>query len=146
MPAVLPLTWLPLVATGHYRHMARRDIAVWERFLAIHGKEYRAVAYDVALGGVTPTDPTATEREKLGFLYSTALKIDALLDDGTSWWAIEVRPEAAAGSIGSALTYALMAKREQLSPKPIRPMIVCEYLHPDIAWTAAALNIRVVVV
>ncbi len=146
MPPVLPLTWVPLVKTGRYRHMARRDAAVWERFIEKHGPAFEAVAYDVALGGVIPTDPGATDQQRRGFQYVTALKIDALVRRADYWLILEVRPEASASAVGAILTYRLVAQRERLTPLPIRGGLVCETLHPDIAWTLNALSLIAFVV
>lgn len=146
MPAVFPVEWEPLAKTGRYRHMARRDQAVWERWLDKHGAAFEAVAYDVALGGVIPTDPTATDAQRRGFQYATALKIDALLRRADYWLVVEVRPEASVSAVGAVLVYRLMVQRERLTPLPVRGAVVCETLHPDIAWALTALTLAAFVV
>lgn len=141
MPPVFPLEWEPPGKTGRYPHMARRDLEVWERWLEKFGGRYEAVAYDVALGGVIPTDPAATEAQRRGFQYATALKLDALLRTGEQLTVVEVRPEASVSALGAVLVYALLLRRERVATRPVRMLVVCETLHPDIAWAAGALTI-----
>ena len=146
MPPVFPLEWEPLARTGRYRHMARRDAAVWERWLDKYGGGFEAVAYDVALGGILPTDPAATDAQRVGWQYATALKIDALVRTPAYWLVLEVRPESSVSAVGAALVYRLMLQRERLTALPVRAGLVCETLHPDIAWALTALTLAAFVV
>ena len=111
-----------------------------------HGRQFDAVAYDGALGGGIPTDPAATDAQRVGFQYSTALKFDALLRRADYWLVLEVRPEASVSAVGAALVYRLMLQRERLTPLPVRGAVVCETLHPDIAWALNALTLAAFVV
>jgi hypothetical protein len=121
--------------------MAKRDAAVWQRFIDRHGGEFLAVTYDVALGGVA----TAEVEPDLarGWQYSTALKVDAVLWGPSAAWLVEVRPWVQAGALGNVLCYVLLAQRERLTELSMRPMLVCEGIQPDVAWVASELGIRV---
>lgn len=167
MPGLVTgLTFVPLERGRHYRHMAKRDIEVWERFLARERLGFLGVAYDVALGGVpaqppeldpTPGRPVATfdptdvtdpnelaQALAAGWQYSTALKVDAVLMAPERLYLVEVRPWAHAGTLGNALCYTLVAQREQISDLPLAPMIVCEGIQRDIRWVAEQLGVQVV--
>lgn len=146
MPPVYPISWEPLRKTGHYRHMARRDAAVWERWLDRFAADFEAVAYDVSMGGVIPTDPAATDAQRRGFQYSTALKIDAVLLGPDGWTILEVRPEPSVSVLGSTLGYKLVAEREKLTDLPIGMGTVCEGIHPDIVYILDQFGVRVWVV
>jgi len=146
VPAVYAITWEPPAVTGRYRHMQRRDVAVWERFLTAHGAEWDMVAYDVALGGAEPIGEELTAQDRAGWKYNTALKIDALLRTGEDVWAIEVRPAAWTSAIGAALCYPRILEREEPDLIVAGGGIVCEHLPPDIAWLAEQLAVRVWVV
>jgi hypothetical protein len=141
MSRVLGLFPSPVNAAGPFRHMAPRDAAVWQRFLTRRGADFLAVAYDVALGGVVAAE--AEPALSRGWQYSTALKIDAVLWSERGLWIVEVRPWATVSAVGAALCYTLVAQRERLSPDPMRPMIVCEGIQPDVAWVARELAITV---
>ncbi len=144
MPTVYPVTlYTPEKLTG-YPHMAKRDAAIWERFLAAHAAEYIAFSYDVALGGRTVDYPQATEAARLGWQYSTALKIDAVGWQGNQVWIIEVRPEATVGTYGSAVVYTLVARREALTTLPLIPAIVCESIQLDVEWACLTSGVQVV--
>jgi hypothetical protein len=128
-------------AAGPFTHMAKRDAAVWVRFLERHAAEFLAVTYDVALGGVEPAgvEPALAT----GWQYSTALKIDAVLWAPNAAWLCEVRPWVQAGALGQVLCYVLVAQREGFTPLPVRPMLVCEGIQPDVRWVAGELGVRV---
>ncbi len=146
MPAVYAIEWEPPVVTGRYRHMQRRDVAVWERFLARLGDQFAAVAYDVAIGGTLPVGDDISEAEKQGWRYTTALKIDVLLRESDGVWAVEVKPNATVSAIGAAVVYPWLLAREEPELPVLGGGIVCEHLPPDIAGYAAEVGIRVWVV
>jgi hypothetical protein len=141
--APAPVAIEPLTKSGHYRHMAKRDAAVWERFLDKHGGFYAAVAYDVALGGVQlqtqDDDPGLTD----AWRYATALKVDAMLFTPTHVVIAEVRPYATVSAFGAALGYTLLAQREQLTTLPIQPAIICEAIQPDVRWLCSELAVLI---
>ena len=141
MPSVYPVEWVPATFRGNYRHMAKRDAAVWERFLLLYTERFDAFAYDVALGGI-PME----EHERQGWQYSTALKIDAIGRTGDAFWIIEVRPDATVSALGSALTYALVCERDEVVPGPLLPTVVCEYIQPDVRWACGKLGVQIVTV
>lgn len=146
MPTVYPIEWVPPAVTGYYKHLMRRDVAVWERWLAKHGPEFFAVAYDVAIGGSTPTDPEISEADRLGWQYTTALKIDVLLLDVDQVWCVEVKPGASISALGAAVGYPLLLARDEPDLVVAGGGIVCEHLPPDIEDLAIQLNIRTWVV
>lgn len=146
MPTVYPIElWAP-DTYGNYPHMAKRDAEVWERYLADHGKEWVAFSYDVALGGRIIEGDDVSAEERRGWQYSTALKIDVVGWKGNQAWIIEVRPDASAGTIGAAITYAMVAKREELTALPLVPAICCYSIQPDVEWTCGQLGVQVLLV
>jgi hypothetical protein len=142
-PAVYDPEWVPATFRGHYRHMAKRDGEVWERFLAIHAARFDAFAYDVALGGVIFGGMPMEDHEQKGWQYSTALKIDAIGREGDRYWIIEVRPEATVSALGAALTYAMVCQRDAVVPGELLPTVVCQYMQPDVQWACDTLGIQV---
>jgi len=146
MPAVYPLEWVPATFRGHYRHMAKRDGEVWERFLLAYADRFDGFAYDVALGGVVFDGMPMEDHERQGWQYSTALKIDAIGREGDRYWVIEVRPDAHVSALGAALTYSMICERDDVLPGPLVPTIVCQSIQPDVKWTCDQLSIQVFVV
>jgi hypothetical protein len=144
MPAVYPPNVLPADFRGHYPHMARRDGEVWVRFLAAPPAEFLGYAYDVAVGGWKLDGLQLNEADLLGWQYNTALKVDVVGLTASEAWVIEVRPEATVSALGAALTYALVLDREQVFDLPLRPVICCQQIQPDVEWACRKLGVTVV--
>lgn len=142
-PAVYPPAWVPAAFRGKYPHMAKRDAAVWEAFLALHAERFEAFAYDVALGGIVLDMPELDEADRLGWQYSTALRVDVVAKEGDRYWVIEVRPDVSVSALGAALNYTMLAQREGAFPGELVPAIVCHYIQPDVKWACDALGIQV---
>ena len=143
MPAVYALDVKPPTWRGHYRHMQKRDAAVWEKFLERHAAEFLGFAYDVALGGVVLQLDGVSDEERRGWQYTTALKIDAAGYQSDRVLIIEVRPEAQVSALGAAIAYTLVARRDRVFPLALAPAIVCEYVQPDVKWAAQQLGVLV---
>lgn len=143
--SVYPVVFEPPARTGHYRHMARRDAALWERYLELYAMNWQGFAYDVALGGLTVDDPDATEEMRRGWQYSTAEKIDVVANRGDEHWIIEVRPNARCDTVGSVLGYFLLAQREPWTTLPLVPAILTANMSPDARWVAAQLGVEVLI-
>jgi hypothetical protein len=146
VPTVYPIAWEPPLLTGRYRHLLRRDIEVWERWLTLLGSDFEAVAYDVAVGGATPAGDDISEADKQGWRYTTALKIDVVIQEADGVWAVEIKPAASVSAIGAALCYPWLLAREEPDLVVLGGGIVCAHLPPDIAAIAADFRVRVWVV
>jgi len=144
MPTVYPVTLIEPTAQAHYRHMAKRDLALWERFLRLRGADYLAFSYDVALGGLLPQNLGDDPEWLRGYQYATALKIDAVGWQANQAWIIEVRPEATVSAYGSAIVYTLVAQREELTKLPLIPCIVCEAIQIDVQWACQRTGVQVI--
>lgn len=140
---VFPLIVHPPALVGNYPHMARRDGVLWERFLAAVGPQFVGFAYDVALGGIQPTDETLSPAEVQGWRYSTASKIDAVGFREEEAWIIEVKPAASLAAVGQALGYLLLAEREPFTDLPLVPVIVTDHASGDVKYVATLLGIDV---
>lgn len=143
--SVYPVEFVPPALSGVYPHMARRDMALWERYLRAYAQLWQGFAYDVALGGLEVTDPDATDAERAGWRYSTAEKIDVVANKGDEHWIIEVRPNARCDTIGSVLGYLLLAQREPWTSLPLVPCILTENMSPDARWVAEQLGVEVII-
>lgn len=144
MPAVYPPEILPATFRGNFPHMARRDDVVWRRFLDAPPVNFLGYAYDVAVGGWKLEGLELAEPELLGWQYNTALKVDAVGLTADEAWVIEVRPDATVSALGAALTYSMVLDREQVFELPLRPVICCENIQPDVEWACGKLGVLVV--
>ncbi len=138
---VSPIVVRPLIKDGAYKHMARRDAAVWERWLDRYAPTYGGVSYDVAVGGLPTPDPDATPTDRHQWQYETALKIDALVVSDTATLVIEVRPWATVSALGAALTYTMILDRILGPAVLLTPAIICEGIQTDVRWACTKLGI-----
>ena len=143
MPAVYPLSLVPISFRGDYPHMSKHDRALWTRYLDANAESYLGFYYDVAIGGADITGLPLPEPDALGARYNTALKIDAAGVTEELVWIIEVRPEATVSALGAALAYSLVAERDQVFDRPTRAAILCEFMQPDVAWCCAQLGVSI---
>jgi hypothetical protein len=143
MPAY-PIEWAPPALLGGYPNMARRDSVVWEAYLRSGPPGLLRVAYNVALGGVVPNDPTASPEMLQGWAYSSGAKVDALLDFGDHWWVAEVKPSATLGAVGQALGYVLLAELEGLTDLPMIPTIITDSVSPYMLKVCEELDLNLV--
>lgn len=143
---VYPVVFQPPALTGDYPHMSRRDAELWERYLRSYAHTWLGFAYDVAIGGLTVEDPTASPEEKLGWTYNTAEKIDVVANRGDEQWLIEVKPNCRLSSIGQALGYLLLAQREPWTPLPLIPAVLTDNVNLDVRWVAEQLNVQLIIV
>lgn len=146
MPAVYPFEVLPVTFQGAFPNMAKRDEAVWRKFLALYADRYFGFSYNVAIGGIRLALAQGDPIDIDAWQYRTALKIDVCAFAADTVWIIEVKPEAQAGALGAALAYMLVAERERIFDRALKPAIVCEYIQPDIAWVAERLGVAVIIV
>jgi hypothetical protein len=143
MPSVYPLNWVANTHRGDYPHFSKRDAAVWSRWLAEYATRWGAFAYDVAVGGMTLPDVGASDAERRGWQYMTALKIDACGWTEEAIWIFEVRPEARVSALGSALGYALVCERDKVFDRKLIPAVVCESMQADVEWCCEQLGVRI---
>jgi hypothetical protein len=141
-----PVVWEPPALTGRYPNMARNDAALWERYLKQSAAVWRAVTYDIRLGGQEVTDPNATELEKYMWRKNTAERIDVVADRITEQWVIEVRPNAKLGALGSAIGYVLLGQREPWTTLPLVPAVLTDNIAPDVRWVADQLGVQIIIV
>jgi len=140
MPVYEPTVVRP-IASGDYPHMSKHDAVIWERFLQQYAPRIAGVAYDVALGGVVIDEALGDPASRLGWQYTTALKVDAVALLDRECWVIEVRPRANVAAIGSALCYVQMAKRDGFTSRPLVPVVVTDSTTPDIRYCAEQLGV-----
>ena len=141
---VYPVTWEKWRASGRYRHMFKHDVAIWERFLDAYSGAFLEVAYDIALGGMVPTDPTADEPSRKMWQYSTAKKIDAAVRNDDEVWLCEVRPQAGLAAVGSVIGYAILSDRDPWTTQPLVMVIVTDSMDGDTKVVCQELEIQVI--
>lgn len=141
---VFPVEWGPVVKSGRYPHMFKHDIGIWERFLDAYGGQFTEAAYDIALGGITTDDPNADPAMVKGWQYSTAKKIDAVVQNDQEVWLCEVRPDAGLAAVGSVLGYAILSEHDPWTALPIVPVIVTDHMDGDTKLVCQEFDVVVI--
>lgn len=143
---VYPIEFFPPQPLGWYPHMARRDAAIWERYLRAHAQLWRGFAYDVAVGGIIAEVTDYDEATLKGYQYSTAQRIDVVGERPDEHWIIEVRSNARVGAVGAALGYTLLAQKEAWTQLPLVPAVCTDNISPDVRWVAEQLGVQLIIV
>lgn len=139
---VKPVEWVPFRHLGRYPHMARHDVRIWERFISRYDGYFDEAAYDLAFGGTEPTDPTATEKERLMWRFNTAKRVDAVVRNADELWLCEVRPGSGLSAIGAVLGYTILAELEHWGDRPIIMTIVTDHTDNDTKIVCQHLEIQ----
>jgi len=140
---VYPVERVPATSRGVFPHMAKRDAAIWSRFLDTYADMFDHFAYDVALGGQVVNEAAGDEATRKAWQYSTALKVDVVGFREDATWIIEVKPSAGVSAIGAALAYAELGEIDKFSEQPLLPVIVSDRITPDIRFCAGQLGVLV---
>lgn len=140
---VRPVVWQPVQQGIHFPHMAKHDAAIWERFLTRFTGYFDRVAYDIALGGAEPTDPSATAAERMMWRSNTAKRIDAAIGNDEEIWLVEVRKGAGLSAIGAVLGYLLLSELDKWADAPLIPTLVTDQTDEDIKLVCREYEIQV---
>jgi hypothetical protein len=129
-----------------YPHMFPLDIAIWERFIDIHGSEFAGFDYDVKVG--SGTEPPAGVGDNYARMQTILSKyrIDVVGHKGNELWIIEVKPEAGTVAIGQIEAYTNLYKRDYNPTKKIVGCIVTDRILPDMEYLTKLKGIEYYVV
>jgi hypothetical protein len=140
---VYPIERLPASSAGIFTHLSKHDSAIWSRFLDVYADAFQSFAYDVALGGQQVAEQHGDAATRLGWQYSTALKIDVVGFRELDTWVIEVKPNAGTNAVGAALCYVELAQVDKISDLELTPVVVTDRMSPDVKFCAEQLGVLV---
>lgn len=126
------IPWQPLAKQHRYPHMMYQDQLVWDAAIAADLLPYHHVAYDLHVGEpVQPTAPLDPLLRSIA-LGVTRKRIDVVGETPSAYDVIEIKPYGNHAALGQALLYADLFRNEFHPPKPVRPVILCATVDPDI--------------
>ncbi len=117
---------------GKYTHMFPYDVEVWERFLDKYGSLYNGFYYDVMCGEESERFPHWEENYIKDATTLSRLRIDAVGDKNDAVDIIEIKPRGNMASMGQLLTYKEHYVSEYKPEKPVRMVLVCGTIDPNI--------------
>jgi len=140
------IPWQDLKLQHRYPHMMSQDQQVWDAALAAGIITYPRVAYDLHVGEpVQPTAPLDPLLRQIS-LGVTRKRIDVVGDGPNAYDVIEIKPYGNHAALGQALLYADLFRNEFHPPKPVRPVILCAAIDPDVQPIADRFNVIMIAV
>jgi len=127
---------------GKPPHMLKVDIPIWYRFLAKVGKQLTALYYDCLLGG--PDLTPAEERDPLKRMWraTTSKRADVIAETKDEVWIIEVTSEVKVRALGQLMLYKMLWRNDPKSTKPVKTVLVCDELDPDVIAASASYGVE----
>jgi len=127
-----------------YRHMMAEDTAIWRKF--INNGDYLpdVVWFDVRVGdmGTLPENPPDWMTKMAWHLLRK--RIDVVGRVGVDYWVIEVKPRASYEAFGQVVYYSYAFEREYKTGGEIVPVIVTDFVDPDILPLCSEVGVVVV--
>jgi len=121
---------------GDYPHMFPLDKEVWNKFLAKYGNLYKGFQYDVTCGMTSEPEPHWTEPTIKDAQILSKLRIDVVGESQDFIDIIEVKPRGNMSAIGQLLTYRQHYTADYEPQKPVRMVLVCSDIDPNIVQLA----------
>ncbi len=130
------ITW-----RGRPPHMLDQDIPVWYRFLEKYGDLFINLYYDVFVGG--PWYSKEKLKDPMFFMWRAlnAKRIDALGETKTELFLIEVNTNPGLRAVGQLQVYGKLWAEDPKINKPVKLVLVCASVDPDLLASAASLGI-----
>jgi len=115
-----------------YPHLLPREVEIWERFLALYGREFTGFVYDVRVGeGITIRPEWGDEIARMAKLL-TQKRIDVVGYKPGEIWIIEVKPHGGLSALGQLTVYEELYRIKYNPTQTIRKALVCETVDPDL--------------
>lgn len=126
-----------------YPHLKPADIAIWEEFIKQNPTAYEWAIYDQAVGTIpnfVKEHPDAA-MQKEAKLYQWKIDIVAFVNDKVH--VIEIKPNAGLSALGQILGYTNLFKETFPKIKNVSPLIITDFLRPDMSKLAADMGIEI---
>lgn len=124
-----------------YPHLKPADAQIWTDYINAHPDAYDSVMYDVAVGQGAKIPEGTPDNIARDFKILTQYKIDVVAFSGGRVDIIELKPNAGSGSIGQALVYRALYRRDVDPNANPRAVVITDILRPDMAEVAAKMGV-----
>ena len=129
-----------------FTHLLPLERPIWARYLASTTEEFLSLTYDLHLGEGAPVDPVWSEGTKAIVAAVSRKRVDVVGETLDSVIIFEVKPRAGMGAMGQLLTYRELYLREHRPTKPLRMVVVCERVEPDVPGIYGQYGIEIALV
>ncbi len=131
---------------GFPMQMSPKDLELWVRFKEEYAREFKQFYFDVLIGDPVIEAPEEELNIRMYVEQTSRLRIDAVGEKDDEWWLMELRPNAAAGAIGSILTYKTLWEEDPPDRRLVTPVIVTDNTNKNIVRVCAILKIIIILV
>ena len=122
--------------------LGKHERAIWHTFLAQHPWPLTNVRYNCYLGkGHGPRDGTQPRWRKVAVRLSRK-RADVIANLGDTTIIFEIKHWGDATALGQLLTYRQLYLEEYEPVKPLRLVVVCKYVEPELKAVYAAYDIE----
>jgi len=127
-------------------HLLPLERPIWARYLASTTEEFLSLVYDLHLGEGAPVDPALSLGTQAIVAAVSRKRVDVVGETVDAIIIFEVKPRAGMGAMGQLLNYKGLYLREVGPTKPVRTMVVCERVEPDVTRAYAQYGIEIALV
>lgn len=129
-----------------FTHLLPLERPIWARYLASTTEEFLSLVYDLHLGEGAPVDPAFSAGTQAIIAAVSRKRLDVVGETADSIIIFEVKPRAGMGAMGQLLNYRALYLREKRPRKPVRTVVVCERIEPDVTRTYGQYGIEIALV
>ena len=115
-----------------YPHLLTPDVPVWERWLQTHRDQYLSIEYDVRVGDGRDPGPDFDPKMRSMALDLSKRRIDAVLESDSEIITVEITTQAGLTALGQCIAYPILYRLTYMPEKPVRPLLVCAEIEPDL--------------
>ena len=119
---------------------------IWRRFLERTDLVFVRLEYDLHLGRGSPIDPSWPEWLVRQVRAVSRKRVDVVGHTASEVIIFEVKPRAGMSALGQCLSYRELYVREKAPTLPVRMMVVCERVEPDVPVVFERYGVEVTVV
>jgi hypothetical protein len=133
----------PFKSHKPYRHLLKKDIVVWERFLASESQRFTSFDYDVRVGDGRDPGPNYPDNIRRMAIQLSQRRIDAIGHAPNHIAIIEVTVVAGIKAFGQCKIYPILYKLAHPDHPPIKVLLVAERLGTDVepAFTPSEVSV-----
>ena len=129
-----------------YVHLMPLERPIWARYLERSEEVFLRLTYDLHLGQGAPIDPTWPEWLVRQVRAVSRKRCDVVGETSSQVIIFEVKPRAGMGALGQLLCYRELYQLEYGPVKPVRMVVVCERVEPDVYAVYGQFGVEIAVV
>lgn len=131
---------------GTYTHMSPADTAIWNAFIDKFPDAFITCQYDFMVGDPPPFNTLMDDNTDKNQDYLYRLRIDVVAFTNDSINIIELKPNAAPGTIGQLQSYKKLYERDEEPRFPVNMIIITDNARPNMEYLCKEHNVKLIVV